>query len=91
MSEIEIERKPDEERLASRGVRGWPVWTKEESEFPWSYDSSETCYFLEGDVVVTPDGGEPVQVGAGDLVTFPKGMSCTWKVNKAVRKHYTFG
>jgi len=41
-------------------------------------------------VIITPDGGQPVHTGAGDLVTFPKGMSCTWKVQKAVRKHYTF-
>jgi len=90
MSEIKIVRKPDEKELETEGVRSWPIWTKEESEFPWSYDSSETCYFLEGDVIVTPEGGKPIRVGAGDLVTFPKGMSCTWKVQKAVRKHYTF-
>ncbi|MBW2277105.1 MAG: cupin domain-containing protein [Deltaproteobacteria bacterium] len=90
MSEIKVVRKPAESELESHGVRSWPIWTKEESEFPWTYDSSETCYFLEGDVVVTPDGGEPVEVGAGDLVTFPKGMSCTWTVRGAVRKHYTF-
>ena len=29
--------------------------------------------------------------GAGDLVTFPAGMSCTWEVHGAVKKHYTFG
>jgi uncharacterized cupin superfamily protein len=90
MSKIKVVRKPDESELESKGVRSWPIWTKEVSEFPWTYDSSETCYFLEGDVVVTPDGGEPVEVGAGDLVTFPRGMSCTWKVRGAVRKHYTF-
>jgi uncharacterized cupin superfamily protein len=91
MSEIKIEREPAEERLSELGVRGWPIWTKEISTFPWSYDSSETCYFLEGDVTVTPDGGEPVQVGKGDLVTFPSGMSCTWEIRGAVKKHYTFG
>jgi uncharacterized cupin superfamily protein len=46
---------------------------------------------LEGEVTVTPAGGEPVRFGKGDLVTFPAGMSCTWKVHKAVRKHYKFG
>jgi uncharacterized cupin superfamily protein len=71
------------------GIFDWPIWTKEESEFPWSYDEPETCYFLKGDVVVTPEGGEPVEVGQGDLVTFPKGMSCTWKVRKDVKKHYS--
>lgn len=34
--------------------------------------------FLEGDVVVTPVGEQPMQMGKGDLVTFPVGMSCTW-------------
>jgi uncharacterized cupin superfamily protein len=91
MSEIKVERNPSEERLGELGVAGWPIWTKEESTFPWSYDSSETCYFLEGEVTVTPDGGQPVQVGKGDLVTFPAGMSCTWEIRGAVKKHYTFG
>src|SRR6185295_19351432 len=56
MSEIEVEHKPSVERLAELGVLSWPIWTKEVSTFPWSYDSAETCYFLEGDVVVTPEG-----------------------------------
>lgn len=88
---IEIEKNPSEERLAGLGVRQWPIWEKEESEFPWHYDSQEICYFLEGEVTVTPEGGEPVHVGKGDLVTFPTGMSCVWKVEKAVKKHYQFG
>lgn len=90
-SEIVIEHRPHAERLQQLGVSQWPVWTKEVSEFPWTYDQSETCYLLEGDVIVTPDGGEAVQFGKGDLVTFPAGMSCTWKILKAVRKHYQFG
>lgn len=88
---IQVEREPSQQRLDSMGVMSWPIWTKEVSTFPWSYDAPETCYFLEGDVVVTPEGGEPVQVGAGDLVTFPEGMACTWEIRKPVRKHYSFG
>jgi uncharacterized cupin superfamily protein len=91
MSVIKVEPNPSEERLGQLGVRQWPIWTKEVSRFPWSYDEPETCYFLAGDVVVTPEGGAPVKVGEGDLVTFPSGMSCTWEVRKPVRKHYRFG
>ena len=90
MSEIKVVNNPDEQQLEALGVRHWPIWTKEVSTFPWSYDAQETCYFLEGDVVVTPEGGEPVTMGEGDLVTFPKGMSCTWEVRSAVKKHYIF-
>ncbi|MCP4675513.1 MAG: cupin domain-containing protein [Deltaproteobacteria bacterium] len=91
MSKIKVERGPSEDRLASLEVRSWPIWTKESSEFPWTYDAEETCYFLEGNVMVTTEDGEQVKMGAGDLVTFPRGMSCTWKVDLPVRKHYTFG
>ncbi|AES75819.1 ethanolamine utilization protein EutQ [Medicago truncatula] len=46
-----------------------------EGKFPWTYDSKETCYLLEGKVKVTPNGAnELVEFGAGDLVVFPKGM-----------------
>jgi uncharacterized cupin superfamily protein len=90
VSKIKIERNPGQKRLEELGVSGWPIWTKEVSEFPWSYDAQETCYFLEGDVVVTPDGEDPVKMGKGDLVIFPKGMSCTWNIGKDVKKHYQF-
>jgi uncharacterized cupin superfamily protein len=88
---IKIEHNPEDGRLKEIGVSDWPTWEKEVSEFPWTYDEPETCYFLEGDVVVTPQGGEPVEMGAGDLVTFPAGMSCTWKIRRNVKKHFKFG
>lgn len=90
MSEIKVEHEPGGERLKELGVSSWPIWTKEVSEFPWQYDAQETCFLLEGDVIVTPEGGEAVEIKKGDLVTFPKGMSCTWKIRKDVRKHYKF-
>jgi uncharacterized cupin superfamily protein len=88
---IEIKRGASAENLESQGVMSWPIWEKEASEFPWSYDDRETCYLLEGDVIVTPEGGEPVRFGKGDLVTFPAGMRCRWQILKDVRKHYRFG
>lgn len=91
MSKIKVEHKPSAQLLESMGVMQWPIWTKEKSEFPWTYGDCETCYFLEGNVVVIPEDGEEVTMGKGDLVTFPSGMSCTWKVLEPVRKHYTFG
>ena len=90
MSEIKIERQIAQDKAKARGVFNWPIWEKEESSFPWTYDSAETCYFLEGDVIVTPNGGEPVQMGKGDMVTFPVGLSCSWEIRQAVRKHYRF-
>lgn len=83
--------KPTEEKLLILKIRSWPIWEKEISEFPWSYDEKETCYILEGDVIVTPENGKPVSFGKGDLVVFSEGLKCRWKINKAVKKHYKFG
>ena len=90
MAEIIVTHSPSKEQLDALGVYNWPIWRKEASTFPWTYDSSETCLFLEGDVIVTPDGGEPVKMGKGDLVTFPQGMSCSWEIRQDVKKHYNF-
>lgn len=90
VNEIKIEHGVSTERLDARGVLTWPIWEKEPATFPWHYDSAETCYFLAGEVSVTPAGGVPVRVGKGDLVTFPAGMSCTWEISETVRKHYNF-
>lgn len=90
MDKIRVERQVPESRLRDWQVERWPIWTKEASRFPWTYDSQETCYFLEGDVTVTPDGGAPVRMGRGDMATFAAGLSCTWEIHAPVRKHYRF-
>lgn len=82
--------KPSESQLDEMGIKTWPIWTKEVSDFDWHYDDRETCYLLEGLVTVTTDQGE-VTFGKGDLVTFARDLSCHWSVKEAVRKHYRFG
>ena len=58
--EISIENSPDESKLQSLNVYDWPIWTKEISEFPWEYDLQEMCYFLEGEVIITPENQSSV-------------------------------
>jgi len=89
MKSILCENRPAPMKLEVLGVYDWPVWKKEASKFPWTYDQQETCYFLRGKVIVTPEGGEPLTFGRGDLVTFPAGLSCTWEVLEPVEKHYS--
>ncbi|KAK2640549.1 hypothetical protein Ddye_028344 [Dipteronia dyeriana] len=88
---IKIQRNPPESTLSQLGVRKWPKWGCPPSKFPWTYDAKETCFLLEGKATVYPDGAnEGVEIGAADLVVFPKGMSCTWDVSVGVDKHYNF-
>lgn len=89
-STILCEHKASPAKLDVLGVDDWPVWTKEPSTFDWTYDQAETCYVVRGRFTVTPTGGEAQTFARGDLITFPKGMSCVWEVHEAVEKHYSF-
>jgi len=88
--EIKV-RKPTEGELDNMGIRKWPIWEKEESSFDWYYDEQETCFFIEGKVDIELSNGETVSIGKGDLVVFPKGLSCKWHIKEKVRKYYNFG
>lgn len=90
MDQMKVE-KPTKEQLDKLGVVQWPTWSKEVSTFPWQYDDKEVAYILEGEVTVTADDGSEISFGAGDLVTFEKGLSCTWQVKSILKKHYQFG
>lgn len=89
MSEIKIER-PSQDRLRSLNIDSWSPWECEPSTFDWEYDSEETAYVFEGKVRVKTPSGE-TEISKGDLVTFPKGLKCTWNVIEKIRKVYTFG
>lgn len=86
--EIKI-KKASEDEIKEAG--NWGDWEKEVSEFPWQYSEKETCYILEGRATVTPEDGEAVSFGPGDLVTFPDGAKCVWKIDEPIKKKYKFG
>ena len=90
MSSIIIEHNPSEEKLKELGVSRWPTWEKEVSKFPIDFEGTETAYVLEGEIIVTPKGEEPVRIVPGDLVVFPDGLETHWEVVKPLRKHYSY-
>ncbi|XP_039819115.1 uncharacterized protein LOC120681613 isoform X1 [Panicum virgatum] len=66
-------------------------WGCPPGRFPLKFDAALTCYLVKGRVRAAVKGSrECVEFGAGDLVVFPKGLSCTWDVVVAVDKHYNF-
>lgn len=88
MKRIALHHDPNREYLTDLGVYNWPIETVEVSEFPMHYEEKETCFFIEGEVIITQEDDEPIHIGVGDLVTFPKGTECTWKVVKETRRHF---
>ena len=90
MKEIK-KKKVTREELSSLGIdiTNWSNWDCEPSEFDWEYSSAETAFVFEGDVEIITENGTTV-IGPGDLVRFPGGMKCRWKVKKTIKKVYTF-
>jgi uncharacterized protein len=81
--------KPSPQEIAE--TKGWGIWSKEVSEFPWHYDDTETCYIIEGEAIAFDDQDHKIRFRAGDMVQFERGLSCTWKISKPIRKRYLFG
>jgi uncharacterized cupin superfamily protein len=82
-------KKPTQEEI--KQTENWGTWEKEISEFPWFYDEKETCYIIEGKAEVYKDSGEKICFEKGDWVEFEKGLSCTWKITKDIKKKFVFG
>ena len=88
MSKITV-KKPTQQELDALDIKSWSPWSCGVSKFDWEYSDEEMCYIFEGQVTVTT-AIETVEINAGDLVTFPKGLKCSWDIKKAIRKVYKF-
>ncbi|MCS7150985.1 MAG: cupin domain-containing protein [Endomicrobia bacterium] len=71
MKDIKI-LQPTKDELEKLKVYSWPIWECGVSKFDWEYDEDETCYILEGKVIVETEDGKKYEIKKGDLVTFPK-------------------
>ena len=66
--------------------------TWESSPGVWDVDYAdwEYCHVLEGRCVITPEGGAPVELRAGDCFVVEPGLRGTWEVLERLRKYYVF-
>jgi len=82
-----VVRKPTDDEI--KKMKTNPTWGCKVSEFDWFYDDEEVALIIDGEVTVEYNG-KSISFGGGDLVVFPRGLSCRWIVKKPVRKHYEF-
>ena len=82
-----IVTKLTEREKKNLGIFNWPIQSIDSSIFAWHHENTEECYILEGEAIATTSDGKKTSFGAGDYVTFPKGISCICHVVKPIRKH----
>ena len=73
------------------GIKNWPIWQCEPSNFEWNYNEKEICLIIEGEANIKTQTGENYFIKSGDLVEFSKGLHCEWQIIKSIRKHFRLG
>ena len=64
-------------------------WRCEPGISEWNFtDLGEVIHVLKGRMTVTEDGGEPVELGPGDVASFPTGWKGTWNITETLEKFY---
>jgi uncharacterized protein len=64
------------------------IWEATAGKWRIVYDEWEFCRILSGVSVITPDGGEPHRMAAGDSFVLKPGFTGTWEVIETTRKEY---
>ncbi|BBX38108.1 hypothetical protein MMAG44476_34664 [Mycolicibacterium mageritense DSM 44476 = CIP 104973] len=73
---------------AEPGIRSG-VWEASPGLSRWEFvDRGEVIHVLEGRMVITEDGGDPVTVEAGSAAFFPIGWKGTWEIQERIRKFF---
>ena len=62
------------------------VWTCTPGRWRRQVVQAEFCHFLEGHCTFTPDGGEPIEVQAGDVLYFPARSTGVWDIRSTSHK-----
>jgi uncharacterized cupin superfamily protein len=75
--------------LSRDGRHAAGLWEAQPSRMRGGYASQEVDLVLRGRATVTPAGGEPYEVAAGDVLVVPAGTRCEWHIHEAVRKLFT--
>lgn len=65
------------------------VWEATPGTYHAVYDGFEFVHLLAGRLTMTPDGGAPVSVKAGDAFVVEADFRGTWQIDETVRKHFT--
>lgn len=74
--------------LWSEGDQEVGVWECTPGPSYWTLETHEFVHILSGRMTVTPDGGEPAEIGPGDTAVFPRGWQGTWDIHERLRKVY---
>lgn len=66
------------------------TWQASVGTYHATYTDYEFVHMISGRIIITQDGGEPVEVGPGDAFVVEAGFKGTWQILEPVVKHFVF-
>jgi uncharacterized protein len=75
---------------AADGTMMSGAWEATPGTYHATYAAFEFVHLIRGRIIITPDGGTPVEVAAGDAFVVEKDFKGTWEIVETVFKHWTF-
>lgn len=66
------------------------IWECTVGSYHATYTAYEYVVLIAGKITITPDGGTPVTVKAGDSFVVEPTFNGIWKIEENVRKHFDF-
>lgn len=64
------------------------VWMATKGKWHTTYSKYEFVSLLEGKIIITPEGKEPVEVKAGDGFVIEADFVGTWEILEDVKKYF---
>lgn len=64
------------------------IWESSPGQFKRHVANREFSHIVKGRCTFTPEGGEPVELCAGDAVLFPANCQGVWDIQEDFRKTY---
>jgi hypothetical protein len=71
------------------GVMSAGIWECEPGRFHTVFEGAgEFIHVISGRLIVTEEGGKPIELGPGDAMTFPTGWTGEWRITERLRKSF---
>ena len=70
---------------------GMSRFTKKADLRSWTLPERETVLILEGSARIEIHGGPTLELEVGDMASFPKGVTTTWRLTLPFREMWFFG
>lgn len=64
------------------------LWRCEPMTFAYEFPGDEIFHVIQGDLLIEIEGENPVQLTAGDIASFSKGLQSTWTIQSPFQKFF---